>query len=149
MSEIDLTMLDNTGLGSTVLAGTELAGADHKLRTVEMSLMTVWPGAVPLEVAQQWLELAEQMVAQTPAKAPSGGDEAQWTNVRRSAVRDIQAAKGWLERAEQRAGEQRLTDRLKQMGWQGELADQPAWSTMEQSARAILQCRELAEPNLD
>ncbi len=128
--ELDLSVLD---------------GADHKLRTMETVLMKTWPGAVPAEHVQQWLAAAEQMLEETPAQAPAGCDSQQWTDTRRSAARDVQAAKGWLDRAHSSSGEQRLTDRLTQMGWQGSTEDQPAWTAMEQSARAILQCRELAE----
>ena len=72
-------------------------------------------------------------------------DQQLWTETRRSAVRDVQAATGWLARADVGAGDVRLTHRLAQMGWQGEVADQPAWTAMEQSARAILKCQALAE----
>lgn len=122
-----------------------LEGADHRHRSVEEALLKVWPAAVPTAHARQWLELAEQMVADTPPQAPAGCDPEEWVDVRRSAVRDVQAAAGWMARAEHQAGEQRLTQRLTEMGWKGEVADQPAWSAMEQSARAALQCRELAE----
>ncbi len=122
-----------------------LDGVDHSSRTVETALMQTCPGAVPMSQARRWLELAEQMVAQTSAEAPAGCDTQHWADTRRSAVRDVQAAKGWMDRAVSQSGEQRLADRLQEMGWQGEKDDQPAWTAMEQSARAILQCHELSE----
>ncbi len=122
-----------------------LDGVDHKLRTVETALMQAWPGAVSVSQARKWLGHAERLITETSAQAPAGCDAQHWADTRRSAVRDVQAAKGWIDRAASQAGEQRLADRLQEMGWQGQKDDQPAWTAMEQSARAILQCHELAE----
>ncbi|MCY3949661.1 MAG: hypothetical protein OXF61_10715, partial [Acidimicrobiaceae bacterium] len=101
--------------------------------------------AVPVEIARHWRNTARAMIVAIPAEPLSDVDQQLWTETRRSAVRDIQAATGWLARADVGAGDVRLTHRLAQMGWQGQVADQPAWTAMEQSARAILKCRALAE----
>ena len=60
-------------------------------------------------------------------------------------MRDVQAATGWLARADVGAGDTRMAERLRQMGWQGDAVEQPAWTAMEQSARAILKCQSLAD----
>ncbi len=120
-------------------------GASPDDRSVERSLMTVWPAAVQVEIARHWRNTARAMIVAIPAEPLPDIDEQQWIETRRSAVRDVQAATGWLARADVGAGDVRLTHRLAQMGWQGEVADQPAWTAMEQSARAVLKCRSLAE----
>lgn len=114
-------------------------------RSVERQLSGAWPAAVPVEIARHWRNTARAMIVAIPAEPLSDVDQQLWTETRRSAVRDVQAATGWLARADVGAGDVRLTHRLAQMGWQGEVADQPAWTAMEQSARAILKCQALAE----
>ncbi len=130
LSKVDLSVVD---------------GASADDRSVERSLMTVWPAAVQVEIARHWRNTARAMIVAIPAEPLPDVDQQLWTETRRSAVRDVQAATGWLARADVRAGDVRLTHRLAQMGWQGEVADQPAWTAMEQSARAILKCQALAE----
>ncbi|MXV87236.1 MAG: hypothetical protein F4117_03020 [Acidimicrobiales bacterium] len=120
-------------------------GASPDDRSVEQQLFGQWPAAVPVEIARHWRNTARAMIVAIPAEPLSDVDQQLWTETRRSAVRDIQAATGWLARADVGAGDVRLTHRLAQMGWQGQVADQPAWTAMEQSARAILKCRALAE----
>ena len=120
-------------------------GASPDDRSVEHSLMRAWPAAVPTETARHWRNTARAMIVAVPADALPGADPQLWTDTRRSAVRDVQAATGWLARADVGAGDVRLTHRLAQMGWGGEVADQPGWTAMEQSARAILKCQSLAE----
>lgn len=120
-------------------------GASADDRSVEHSLMAVWPAAVPTEIARHWRNTARAMIVAIPSDALAGADPQLWTESRRSAVRDVQAATGWLARADVGAGDVRLTHRLAQMGWAGEVAEQPAWTAMEQAARAILKCRALAE----
>ena len=129
LSQVDLSILD---------------GASPDDRTVEQHLMRAWPTAVPVDEVRQWRHTAAAMIVAIPSDPPPDLDGAMWTGTRRSAVRDVQAADGWLKRAELGAGDMRLTERLRQMGWQGEVADQPAWTAMEQSARAVLQCRHLS-----
>jgi len=120
-------------------------GASPDDRSVAQQLFGQWPAAVPVEIAPHWRNTARAMIVAIPAEPLSDVDQQLWTETRRSAVRDIQAATGWLARADVGAGDVRLTHRLAQMGWQGQVADQPAWTAMEQSARAILKCRALAE----
>jgi len=120
-------------------------GASPDDRSVEQQLFGRWPAAVPVDIARHWRNTARAMIVAIPAEPLSDVDQQLWTETRRSAVRDIQAATGWLARADVGAGDVRLTHRLAQMGWQGQVADQPAWTAMEQSARAILKCRALAE----
>ena len=119
-------------------------GASYHDRSVEHSLLGVWPAAVPVEIARHWRNTARGMIVAIPADPLPDLDPQLWTDTRRSAVRDVQAATGWIARADVRAGDRRLAERLTQMGWQGEAADQPAWTAMEQAARAILKCRALA-----
>lgn len=130
LSKVDLSVVD---------------GASPDDRSVEQQLFGEWPAAVPVEIARQWRNTARAMIVAIPADSLPDVDAQLWTETRRSAVRDVQAATGWLARADVGAGDVRLTHRLAQMGWQGEVADQPAWTAMEQSARAILKCRLLAE----
>ncbi|WP_423921356.1 hypothetical protein [Candidatus Poriferisodalis sp.] len=120
-------------------------GASAQDRSVEERLLVEWPAAVPVEIARHWRNTARAMIVAIPADPlPEAGPQ-QWVETRRSAVRDVQAATGWLARADVGVGDARLTERLRQMGWQGEMADQPAWTAMEQAARAILKCRELSQ----
>ena len=114
-------------------------------RSVERQLFGEWPAAVSAEIARHWRNTARAMIVAIPAEPLPDLDQQLWIETRRSAVRDVQAATGWLARADVGAGDVRLTHRLAQMGWQGQVADQPAWTAMEQSARAILKCRALAE----
>ncbi len=120
-------------------------GASPDDRSVEQQLLGQWPAAVSAEVARNWRNTARAMIVAIPADPLLGADAQLWAATRRSAVRDVQAATGWLARADVGAGDIRLTHRLAQMGWQGEVADQPAWTAMEQSARAVLKCQSLAE----
>ncbi|WP_419931564.1 hypothetical protein [Candidatus Poriferisodalis sp.] len=120
-------------------------GASPDDRSVEQQLLGEWPAAVPVEVARHWRNTARAMIVAVPADPLPDADPQHWTETRRSAVRDVQAATGWIARADVGAGDRRLSERLGQMGWQGEVADQPAWTAMEQSARAILKCQALAE----
>ncbi len=123
-------------------------GASPDDRTVEQFLLRVWPAAVPVEIARGWRDTARAMIVAVPAEPLPDVDPRLWTDTRRSAVRNTQAATGWIARADVGAGDVRLTHRMAQMGWQGEVAEQPAWTAMEQSARAILKClslRDLAE----
>lgn len=120
-------------------------GASPDDRSVEHSLMRTWPAAVPTETARHWRNTARAMIVAVPADPLPDVDPQLWTETRRSAVRDVQAATGWLARADVGAGDVRLTHRLAQMGWRGEVAEQPGWTAMEQSARAILKCQALAE----
>ena len=121
-----------------------LEGASADDRSVELNLMRAWPAAVPIATARDWRDTAAAMIVAIPSDPLPDVDAPHWIDTRRSAVRDVQAGDGWLKRAEPGAGDPRLTARLQQMGWQGEMADQPAWTAMEQAARAILKCRELA-----
>ncbi len=130
LSKVDLSVID---------------GASAEDRSVEERLLGTWPAAVPVETARQWRNAARGMIVAIPADPLPEVDPQAWIETRRSAVRDVQAATGWLARADVRAGDVRLTHRLAQMGWQGDVADQPAWTAMEQSARAVLKCRALAE----
>ena len=122
-----------------------LEGASPDDRSVERQLLEVWPAAVSAEIARHWRNTARGMIVAVPAEPLPDVDPQQWIDTRRSAMRDVQAATGWLARADVGAGDRRLSERLTQMGWQGEVADQPAWTAMEQSARAILKCQSLAE----
>lgn len=119
-------------------------GDSYQDRSVEHSLLGVWPAEVPVEIARHWRNTARGMIVAIPADPVGDVDPQSWTDTRRSAVRDVQAATGWIARADVRAGDRRLAERLTQMGWQGEVADQPAWTAMEQAARAILKCQSLA-----
>ncbi len=130
LSKVDISVID---------------GASPDDRSVEQQLFGDWPGEVPVDIARHWRNTARAMIVAIPAEPLSGVDQQLWTETRRSAVRDAQAAAGWLARADVGAGDVRLTHRLAQMGWRGEVADQPAWTAMEQSARAILKCQALAE----
>lgn len=130
LSKVDLSVID---------------GASAEDRSVEEHLLGTWPAAVPVEAARQWRNAARGMIVAIPADPLAEVDPQNWIETRRSAVRDVQAATGWLARADVGAGDVRLTHRLAQMGWQGDVADQPAWTAMEQSARAVLKCRALAE----
>lgn len=130
LSKIDVSVVD---------------GASPDDRSVEQQLFGAWPAAVPVEIARHWRNTARAMIVAIPADPLPDTDPQSWIETRRSAVRDVQAATGWLARADVGAGDVRLTHRLAQMAWQGEVADQPAWTAMEQSARAILKCRLLAE----
>ena len=120
-------------------------GASPDDRSVEQLLLGEWPAAVPVETARHWRNTARAMIVAIPADPLPDVDAQHWTDTRRSAVRDVQAATGWIARADVRAGDLRLAERLRGMGWQGDAADQPAWTAMEQSARAILKCGALAE----
>ena len=122
-----------------------IEGASAEDRSVEERLLGPWPAAVPVETARQWRNAARGLIVAIPADPLPEVESQVWIETRRSAVRDVQAATGWLARADVRAGDVRLTHRLAQMGWQGAVADQPAWTAMEQSARAVLKCRALAE----
>lgn len=122
-----------------------LDGVEPDDREVERCLIRTYPGAVSVEVARAWRDHASSLVESTPATPPAGLDAPDWVDTRRSALRDVEAADGWLARAEERAGNQQLFERLVSMGWQGELGDQPAYTAMEQAARAIIQCQQLGE----
>lgn len=137
-----------TTAAAIALSGVDVSavdGASPDDRSVEQQLLGEWPAAVPVEFARRWRNTARAMIVAVPADPLPDADPQLWIEMRRSAVRDVQAATGWIARADVRAGDVRLTHRLAQMGWQGEVADQPAWTAMEQSARAILKCRALAE----
>lgn len=137
-----------TTAAATALSSVEVSvieGASPDDRSVEQRLLGEWPAAVPVEVARHWRNTARAMIVAIPADPLPDADPQHWIETRRSAVRDVQAATGWIARADVGAGDVRLTHRLAQMGWQGEVADQPAWTAMEQAARAILKCRTLAE----
>lgn len=121
-----------------------LQGASAHDRSVELNLLRTWPAVVPVEIARHWRNTARAMIIAIPADPVPDVDPQPWVETRRSAVRDVQAATGWLARADVGAGDLRLAERLRQMGWQGEVADQPAWTAMEQAARAILKCRALS-----
>ena len=122
-----------------------LEGASPDDRSVERQLMGVWPATVPVGIARHWRDAAKAMIVAIPADPLPDSDPQGWIDNRRSAVRDVQAATGWLARADLAAGDERMAERLRQMGWQGDTAEQPAWTAMEQSARAILKCQSLAE----
>ena len=125
-----------------------LEGASPDDRSVERHLLGRWPATVPVGIARHWRDAARAMIVAIPASPLPEADQQQWIDTRRSAVRDVQAATGWLARADLAAGDARMAERLRDMGWQGETAEQPAWTAMEQSARAILKCqalRDLAE----
>ena len=141
--DLKATTAAATALSKVDVSVVEGASADD--RSVEHRLMGTWPAAVPTEIARHWRNTARAMIVAIPAEPLSDVDPRLWTETRRSAVRDVQAATGWLARADVGAGDVRLTHRLAQMGWQGDVADQPGWTAMEQSARAILKCRSLAE----
>ena len=130
LSKVDLSVVD---------------GASYQDRSVEHRLLGEWPAGVPVEIARHWRNTARAMIVAIPADPLSDVDSLHWIDTRRSAVRDVQAATGWIARADVRAGDRRLAERLAQMGWQGEVADQPAWTAMEQAARAILKCQSLAD----
>ncbi|WP_420624254.1 hypothetical protein [Candidatus Poriferisodalis sp.] len=140
--DVRATTAAATALSKVDISVIEGASADD--RSVEHNLMPVWPAAVPVEIARHWRNTARAMIVAIPADPLPDADPQLWTETRRSAVRDVQAATGWLARADVGAGDMRLTERLAQMGWGGEVADQPAWTAMEQSARAILKCRALS-----
>lgn len=122
-----------------------LDGVEPDDREVERCLIRTYPGAVSVEVARAWRDRASEMVESTPAEPPVGLDKPDWVDVRRSALRDVEAADGWLARAADRAGNQQLFERLVSMDWKGEIGDQPAYTAMEQAARAIIQCRQLGQ----
>ena len=140
--DVRATTAAATALSKVDISVVEGASADD--RSVEHNLMPVWPAAVPVEIARHWRNTARAMIVAIPADPLPDADPQLWTETRRSAVRDVQAATGWLARADVGAGDVRLAERLGQMGWRGEVADQPAWTAMEQSARAILKCRALS-----
>lgn len=135
-------MSDTAGSGPTVDESL-LEGVEPDDREVERCLIGTYPGAVSAELARAWRDHAAGLVERTPATCPAGVDVPDWVDVRRSALRDVEAADGWLARAPGGAGNQQLFERLVSMGWQGELGDQPAYTAMEQAARAIIQCRQL------
>ncbi|WP_419841598.1 hypothetical protein [Candidatus Poriferisodalis sp.] len=120
-------------------------GASPDDRSVEHLLLRVWPASVPVEIARSWRDTARSMIVAVPADPLPEADPLAWTQTRRSAVRNAQAATGWIARADVGVGDVRLTHRLAQMGWRGEVADQPAWTAMEQSARAVLKCLSLRD----
>ncbi|WP_419553703.1 hypothetical protein [Candidatus Poriferisodalis sp.] len=140
--DVRATTAAATALSKVDISVVEGASADD--RSVEHNLMGTWPAAVPTEIARHWRNTARAMIVAIPADPLPGADPQLWTETRRSAVRDVQAATGWIARADVGVGDVRLTERLGQMGWRGEVADQPAWTAMEQSARAILKCRALS-----
>ena len=122
-----------------------LEGASPDDRSVERQLLSAWPATVPVGVARHWRDAARGMIVAIPAGPLPDVDQQMWIETRRSAVRDVQAATGWLARADLAAGDVRMAERLRQMGWQGDVAEQPAWTAMEQSARAILKCLSLRD----
>ena len=115
--DVRATTAAATALSKVDISVVEGASADD--RSVEHNLMPVWPAAVPVEIARHWRNTARAMIVAIPADPLPDADPQLWTETRRSAVRDVQAATGWLARADVGAGDMRLAERLGQMGLAG------------------------------